>query len=390
MKNWKSIVNTQWLPVFTIGLSKERDYFVENFSLLITSGMSIVNALDVIAKESKSGRMKRVFAIMREDIESGLPLWETLAKSRLFPEYAVSLIRLGEISGNLIPNLKMVVIQQDKERVFRAKIRSAMMYPIFVLSLTVIIGLGIAWFILPKLALVFAQIKLDLPLITKFLIQAGTFLGLYGAYVIPVLLCFLAAFIYILFIFPKTKFIGQYILFWFPGISKLIREIELARFGYLFGTLLEAGLPVTQALASLATTTDFLYYRKLYLYLQSHAEEGDSFQKSFTQFPHVQHLVPTPIQQLIFAGEQSGSLSQTLLKVGSMFEAKADITTKNLTVILEPVLLVIVWVGVVGVALAVILPIYSLIGGLNQDQPAVTSTPSVIPQISSSPLPSPL
>lgn len=379
----------QWPHVFTFGLAKERDYFVENLSLLISSGMSIVNALDAIAEESKSGRMKHILAAMREDIESGLSLWKTLEKSRLFPEHAVSLIRLGEASGNLIQNLKVVVIQQDKERVFRAKIRSAMMYPMFVLSLTVLIGLGMAWFILPRLATVFAQIKLDLPLITKFLIRAGTFLGLYGFYVVPAFVFTLAAFLYIIFIFPKTKFIGQYMLFWFPGINELIREIELARFGYLLGTLLEAGLPVTQALGSLASSTEFPNYQKLYIYLQRSVEEGNSFQKSFASFPHAHHLVPAPIQQLIFAGEHSGSLSETLMKIGSTFEAKADLTTKNLTIILEPILLVIVWIGVVGVALAVILPIYNLIGGLNPSQSAPTPIPSVIEQIAQTTSPSP-
>lgn len=392
-QNKKSMVKNKWSPVFIIGLNKERDYFIENLSLLISSGMSIVSALDAIAEESRSGRMKRVLAVMREDIESGLPLWKALEASRLFPEHAVSLIRLGEASGNLIQNLKVVVVQQDKERVFRAKIRSAMMYPMFVLVLTVLIGLGTAWFILPKLASVFAQIRLDLPLITKFLIRAGTFFGLYGIYVVPASVFALAASMYIIFVFPKTKFMGQYMLFWFPGINELIKEIELARFGYLLGTLLEAGLPVTQALASLATATEFPNYRKLYVHLQRSVEDGNSFQKSFTLFRHAHHLVPAPIQQLIFAGEHSGSLPETLLKIGSTFEAKADLTTKNLTVILEPILLVIVWVGVVSVALAVILPIYNLIGGLNPSSPTPISTPSVTEQQISSPtvslLPSP-
>lgn len=378
----------QWPHVLTFGLSKERDHFVENLSLLISSGMSIVSALDAIIQESRSGRMKSILAAMREDIESGLSLCKTLEKSRLFPEHAVSLIRLGEASGNLIQNLKVVAIQQDKERVFRAKIRSAMMYPMFVLSLTALIGLGMAWFILPKLALVFAQIKLDLPLITKLLIRAGTFLGLYGLYAVPASVFSLAGLLYIIFIFPKTKFIGQYILFLSPGINELIQEVELARFGYLLGTLLEAGLPVTQALGSLASSTEFPNYQKLYIHLQRTVEEGNSFQKSFTLFHHVHHLVPVPIQQLIFAGEQSGSLPETLLKIGSIFETKVDMTTKNLTVILEPILLVIVWIGVVGVALAVILPIYNLIGGFNSNQRAPTPIPSVIEHIAS-PSPSP-
>jgi type II secretory pathway component PulF len=144
-----------------------------------------------------------------------------------------------------------------------------------------------------------------------------------------------------------------------------MKEVEIARFGYLLGTLLQAGLAVNLALESLANATDFIVYRNFYLYLGKSIEEGYSFQKSFSSYKNTAKLIPTPILQLIIAGEKSGNLSKTLLKVGEMFEEKSDITTKNLTIILEPILLVFVWLGVVSVALAVILPIYGLVGGLD-------------------------
>src|SRR3989338_1043666 len=144
-KSQKSDVRSQMYSLF---LGKERDYFVENLSMLISGGLPIMSALDAIAKEMRSRRMKSVIANIKIDIESGFPLWRTLARTNLFPEHAVSLIRLGEESGKLIENLKVVAIEQEKNRVFKSKLRSAMMYQVFVLSLTVIIGVGIAWFIL--------------------------------------------------------------------------------------------------------------------------------------------------------------------------------------------------------------------------------------------------
>ncbi len=322
-----------------------------------------MNAIDAIAKELRLSRMKKILAFIRGDIESGSPIWKALQKTNLFAGHIISLIRLGEESGKLVENLKVVAIEQEKDRVFKSKLRSAVMYPVFVLSLTVIIGVGIAWFILPKLALVFGQLKIKLPLITKVLIGAGTFLSSYGQYVVPAAVVVAAMLYFFIFSFSKTKFIGQFILFSSPGIKGLIKEVELARLGYLLGTLLEAGLPITQALNSLASATEITQYKKFYEYLRDSVEDGNSFQKSFISFKRTDHLILAPIQQLIVAGEQSGTLPGTLLRVGQMFETKADTTTKNLTVILEPILLVIVWLGVVAVALAVILPIYSLIGG---------------------------
>jgi type II secretory pathway component PulF len=142
-------------------------------------------------------------------------------------------------------------------------------------------------------------------------------------------------------------------------------EVEVARFGYLLGTLLDAGLPVTKAIDSLAGASDVIRYKKFYLALRESIDMGNSFQKSFALYKDINKLVPPPIQQLIISGEQSGNLNKTLIKVGQVLEEKSDTTTKNLTIIMEPILLVIVWAGVVTVAFAVILPIYSLVGGLN-------------------------
>lgn len=148
-----------------------------------------------------------------------------------------------------------------------------------------------------------------------------------------------------------------------PGIKQLVKEIELTRFGYLLGILLSAGLSITNALDSLISATEIAQYKKFYLHLRNSIEDGNSFQKSFASFKDINRLIPISIQQLVITGEQSATLSATLLKIGQTFETKTDITTKNLSIILEPVLLVIVWLGVVTVAFAVILPIYSLIGG---------------------------
>jgi type II secretory pathway component PulF len=357
------------------GIGQAREYFIENFSMLVSSGMPVSVAIDSIAQEIQSVRMRRILQEMKYDIENGVSLWEALERSGLFKSHAISLIRLGEESGRLVENLKVVALEDYKNRELRSKLRSAMMYPAFVLGVTLLVGIGIAWFILPKLATVFAQLKIKLPLITKILIGFGVFLDQYGWYVVPTFFVFLSVFLYFLFVFHRTKFIGQSLLFYVPGIRQLMKEVEIARFGYLLGTLLEAGLSITQSLDSLSNATEFQRYRDLYRALKHSIEDGESFQKSFLAYRGSHVLIPVSIQQLVISGEQSGSLSSTLLKVGKNFESKADTSTKNLTVILEPILLVIVWLGVVAVALAVILPIYSLVGGLNTDPQAQTSPP---------------
>ncbi|HYV33828.1 MAG TPA: type II secretion system F family protein, partial [Candidatus Limnocylindria bacterium] len=164
----------------------------------------------------------------------------------------------------------------------------------------------------------------------------------------------------------KLKQVGQYFILRFPGIGGLAKNIELTRLGFVMGNLLKAGLPIVKATEMLAAVTPFYEYKKLYSSIAKNLDEGNSLRKTFEVYPNSRKLIPTPIQQIIIVGEESGNLSESLLKIGQVFEEKTDLATKNLTVVLEPILLVIVWLAVVGVAIAVILPLYSLIGGLNK------------------------
>lgn len=351
--------------ISTFGLSKDRDHFIENLSMLVLSGMAITGAIASIAKETKSPRMKEILEQMLGEIEAGSPIWKAFDKTRLFKGYTISLIRLGEESGKFAENLKVIALEEEKERGFRSKVKSALMYPIFVLGLTGFIGIGISWFILPKLAKIFFDLKLALPFITKVLIGFGVFLSKHGLIVVPLGLLVIGGIFWLFFSYEKTKFIGEAITFSIPGIKGLMMEVEVARFGYLLGTLLEAGLPITKAIDSLANASEVLRYKKFYFYLRDSVDMGNSIQKSFSLYKDIDKLIPQPIQQLVISGEQSGNLNKTLIKVGQVLEEKSDTTTKNLTIIMEPILLVIVWAGVVTVAFAVILPIYSLVGGLN-------------------------
>lgn len=356
--------------------AEEKEYFIENLSMLLSSGMDIITALQSIKKEVQSSQMKTVIDNLCEDVEAGMPIWKVLEETKFFPAFIISLIKIGESSGGLLKNLRVISIQQKKDRIFSSKIRSAMMYPVFVLALTLAVGISIAWFILPRLTLVFDQLKVELPLITRVLISFGNFISQYGSVAVPAFLAFVSLVIYFVFIFSRTKFIGQTLFFSFPGTRKLIQETELARMGYIMGTLLRAGLPLTEALDSLAEASNFYKYKNLYLFLKKNIEEGGTFQQGFEDYGKSKRLVPSTIQQMMIVGERSGRLSEMMISIGEAFEEKIDNTTKNLATILEPVLLVIVWLGVVSVALAVILPIYSLIGGLNK--PKTVSAPPIV------------
>ena len=358
-------------------LGKEKDTFVDNLSMMLASGIPILQAVAALKREARSKRFLAALEGLEEDVGNGLPLWQAFSRSGLLPEYAVSLIRIGEQSGRLTENLKVITLQQQKDRTLKERIHSAMIYPMLVLGLSAVIGLGVAWFILPRLAAVFVNLRLKLPWPTRLLMAIGGFLSHWGAVVVPAATVILAVIFYIIFVFPKTKFLGQKFLFLLPAVRGLIMEVELSRFGYVFGTLLSAGVPVVEAMGLMAEVSTFVNYRHFFYRMRAGLEEGDSFQKIFHNHPGSRRLIPSAIQQMIISGEQSGRLEETLVAVAKNFEDKSETTTKNLSVILEPILLVIVWLGVALVAVAVIMPVYNLVGGLeNQVEPSSAVTPA--------------
>ena len=154
----------------TMGLGKEKVYFMENLTMLLGSGMSVMDALETIAMDAKNPAMKRILMQARQEIEEGSTVFQALTNSRLFRKHILALVKLGEEAGRLVPNLEVICIEQNKDRMFKAKIRSAMMYPVFVLAITGVVSLGIAWFLLPKLASVFDGLDAEVPTVTAIML----------------------------------------------------------------------------------------------------------------------------------------------------------------------------------------------------------------------------
>lgn len=345
---------------------KEREYFTQNLGLLLKSAVPVGDALDSLAITAHTKSMKQGLARMRIDVDAGYSLADAIERSGLVSKQTLALVQLGEDSGHLVENLQLAARQEEKRHVFQSKIRSALLYPSFVLTVTLLVGLGVAWFLLPKLSQTFSQLHVKLPFISRVMIGFGLFLKHHGAIAVPLFVLVCGIILYVLFALPKTKWIGQRILFATPGIGRLLREVEVAQFGYLLGTLLRAGLPITQSIALLAGASTTREYQVFCRYLVRSLDDGYSIKDSMHRYKKSVKLLPGSVQQMIIAGERSGSLSDVLLVVGRTYDEKSDITTENLETLMEPVLLLFVAGGVLLVAISVLLPIYSLLGGINK------------------------
>lgn len=347
-------------PYISVGFGDEQDYFIENLSLLISSGMGISSALASINISIKGKRLKKITEAIEGMVNDGTPLWKAFELTNFLSERVVSLIRSGEEAGRLPEHLNLVTIQQHKEKLFNSRLKSALLYPGIVLILAFMLAVGSSWIILPRLVSIFEASKGTLPFTTVILLWTGTFLAKYGVVVVPSVIAAVLLIVFFVFFFKRTKFIGDYILFSIPGIRTLIQGVELARFGYIFGVLLQAGFQVNEALESVKKGTSYAQYRKFYNHLQECILNGDTFKNALSTYKKPERYLPIPIQQLILSSEKSGKLSETFIKVGIIFEDKTEAMSRDLSTVLEPIILIVVGIVVGFVVLAIIGPIYGL------------------------------
>lgn len=348
-----------------VGLGKERDLFVQNLAMMLSAGLPLLDALRTLQLEVRSRTIKRIIQRIADAVENGQPLWRSMEEQCLFSPYALALVRIGEESGNLSQNMGYLSVQQEKDQGLRQKVRMAMMYPTIVLILMFVVVMGLGLFVLPNLIQVLFALNVPLPLVTRLMINFTNFMTTRGTIVVPgVLLGFLT--LLVLAKFTALKWITQWVVFRIPGIGQLAREATIARFGVIFGGLLKAGVPLLDALRSLAEVTTILSYRHFYFHLLDRVSSGDSFRKSFEVLPESHKVLPLSVQQLIITGERSGALAEIMLKIADIYEKKAADTAQKLPVILEPILLLIIGSLVAAIALAVILPIYGVVGNVGR------------------------
>lgn len=348
-----------------IGLGKEKAHFIENLAILLNSGLSVVDALKTIHLEIRLKPMKKLVARIIEQVESGMPLWMSMEDQNFFSMYALALIRIGEESGALSRNMEYLSIQQEKDRSLRSKVKMAMIYPSIVITLTVIITLGLAWFVLPQLVGVLLAMDAELPLVTRLIISVSNFFRDHGAIAVPLILGGMML-VVILCKYTRLRGPAQQFIFRIPGIGSMARSATIARFGVILGSLLKAGVPLVESIRSMAEVTDIVSYKKFYFRLEKEIEVGQSFAAAFESLKETKHLLPASVQQLVITGEKSGKISEMLIRIADIYEKKAESAAERLPVILEPMLLLFIG-GLVGtIAFAIIVPIYSIVGSVGR------------------------
>ena len=345
----------------------QKFYFdaIESIYLVIDSGQDILTAVTAAKEDSDDKQLKMLLGRMASDLKSGAKFWEALTKHRLVPSRFINIIKVGEENGILHETLSIVIKQYAHEKDLKGKVTSASIYPIIVLSLTLVIGLGISWFILPQLAALYTSFGTEIPLTTQILVSFGEFVKVNGYWFFPSILAVIVAWSILYRTVPAIKLFGEGIQLRLPGFRQILLEAEMSRMGYILGNLLKVGISIDKSLEAIIDASPLLTYKNLYKSFYDGLIQGDSFSQFFAKTKVNRRVIPSSVKHLIVAGEKSGSMPKIFMEIGESYKERMAVTSENLTKILEPVLLIIMFVFVAILAIGIIAPIYSQLGNLN-------------------------
>ena len=336
----------------------DKVFLAKYLALMLRVGTDLLSAINILIADFDKPVVKNFLLEVRDNLSHGRPFYEAFGRHpKWFSVVMVSLIKAAESSGNLQSTFENLSVSLEKEAELRNKIKSALIYPIIILSMSLTVFLFLVTYALPKIADVFLKGGINPPIFSRIVFGVGLFVGGHVTSVLTGLALLIGGSIYF---FAKTS-LGHRVVEEFmrrtPVVKKVYRESALQRFASTYGSLLKAGLPIVDATKITAEVVNSEEFR---VALVRVADEGlakgltigDAFRRE-TVFPKV-------VVNLVAISEKAGHIEEVLLTLGDFYAANVDAGVKTLVSFLEPMLLLLMGVMVGGIALAIIVPIYQL------------------------------
>lgn len=340
----------------------DRLMFTKHLAIMIKSGVPIYEALETLSSSTKSQAFKRILNQVIKDVENGKALNQALDQHpQAFDKFYTSLVKVSEESGTLEETLNYLSEQLSKEYALRKKIQGAMFYPTIVFSTAILIGGFISLFILPQLADFFENLDIPLPLPTQILLAFANLMKFHGIEIIGGLII-LALFLRWLVTTPLVKPMWQGFLIRLPVAGNLILYTQLTRFTRNLATLMRSSIPVVKGLSTSTDSITLISFRNHVKKIEEDLTRGKSISSSLeeNQYPEF----PPMVVRMIKVGEKTGTLESVLMYLSDFYSDEIDNTTKNLSNILEPIMLVFIGLIVGFIAIAIIGPIYEVTGNV--------------------------
>jgi type IV pilus assembly protein PilC len=340
--------------------TRELSVFFRQLATLIEAKVSIIFALRAVGDQTDNLYLKTIIEEMVRDIEDGISFSEAMNKHpETFESLTISMVKAGEISGNLQRSVLFLADNMEKNYELNSKVKSALFYPAFVLSAALIIGFVVFTVVLPKLTNIFKDMNVEIPWYTAVLMAVGDFMSVYWWAVGLGMILVVATTIYYLKTEDGRKE-WDIIKMKIPIVGNLFRCVYISRFSENLAVLLDGGIPIVRALIIVSEVVNSTLYESILLRAADEVKTGGAMSNVFArsvQFPPI-------VSQMIKIGEDSGKISEVLKNVSSFYSKETDRITRNLSTMLEPILICILGVGVAILVFSILMPIYNIAGSI--------------------------
>jgi type IV pilus assembly protein PilC len=331
--------------------------FSRQLATMLTAGIPMVQSFDIVANGSEKPAMQKLVLDVKSDVEGGTSLHEALAKHPLyFDDLFVNLVEAGEQAGALESVLDKIATYKEKTEALKKKVRKALFYPAAVLAVAVIVTIILLVFVIPQFESLYKGFGADLPAFTQFVIHISQIVQHDGLYIAVVLAGAVWAFIYFK---KRSKALREFldrVALKLPIIGPILNKAAIARYARTLSTMFAAGVPLVEALDSVAGATGNIVYENAVHNMRDEVSTGQRLQRAMENTA----LFPNMVNQMIAVGEESGSLDEMSGKVATFYEAEVDNAVDAMSSLLEPLIMVVLGVLVGGLVIAMYLPIFKL------------------------------
>ncbi|MBI2054927.1 MAG: type II secretion system F family protein [Candidatus Sungbacteria bacterium] len=352
-----------YLLTFSIGGVSlvDRMVFARNLGVMVGAGISVTRALEALEEQSKNKKFKLVIGDVKKRIREGISLSAALnAHRQVFGDFFVHMIEAGEVSGKFEGALRLLARQMKRDHDLRAKVRGAMMYPAIVFTALVGIGILMLVYVVPTLTQTFKELEIQLPPTTQFIISASDFVQNYAIYTLggSIMLAYVA---YRALRSSAGRAAFDQVILRVPVLGPLTQKLNAARMSRTLASLIAAGLSITKALDITSRVLGNSRFRDAMKNSAVEIEKGRPFSEILKNSPD---LFPPLVIQMISVGEETGTLSRMLLRIALFYEEDINNTTKNLSSIIEPIMMIFIGAIVGFFAISMIQPLYSSLSGI--------------------------
>jgi len=331
--------------------------FTRHLSTMVSSGLPIMQALDILAKEQDNPSMKEFIEKLRSNTSAGKPLADTFEEYKSNFNYLYcSLIRAGEKSGTLDKILKRLTDYLERSEAIRRKVRKALVYPAAVIFIAMVVSFVLLFYVVPQFETIFKSFGADLPVFTKMVLSLSRAMRDYWYIMLAVIIGFVMGFKYLIKTSETAKDILDRVSFKVFIIGSVLKNSIYARFTRTLAVTLEAGMPIIDAMKSMTEIVGSRMYRRALIQISNDIASGNKLNTAISSTK----LFPNMIVQMISVGEESGSLSDMLNKIADYYEEEVNTTVDNLSSLLEPAIMAFIGVIVGGFVVAMYLPIFQI------------------------------